>query len=310
MKSWPELAAERRRACADASLTPPAPPTEKVPELRAECGSSSLVAEACQSALETTRQMSNVPSVPSSSPRQGEVDEVTPFGMFGTFGFRHEAESAADQLIPGALPDPMDLAERAAILQANGMPREAAETEALQEAGFLSLEAYAATLAAQLKGNIEAALAPTTGSLARHWQALRGHSFGFLASAWWPLACRLGWSLIELFGIRLEAPLVRVEAWGLAIAPALSRLARTHLIQLTGEGAAFATLSGSRLSWPRFCGQRPEQATLWWELADRQCATTLLADPVRRADACEERAELAVRGTILVGEERRKLGKE
>src|SRR5262249_4897483 len=119
-----------------------------------------------------------------------------------------------------------------------------------------------------LRSKIVAAPAPNTGPMPRHWQALRRHSLGFLSSPWWPLACRLGWSVVELFGVRLEAPLIRIDGWGLAIAPALSSLPRTHLVELTGEGAAFATQSGGCLSWSRFCGQRLEVAIPWWEIAD------------------------------------------
>ena len=268
MKPWPELAAERRRALAATSRTLPAPPPEKVPELQRERRSSSLEAEACQAAPDATRQMSNMPNVPSSSPRQGEVDEVTPFGMFGTFGFRHGAESAAGQPIPGALPDPTDLAERAAILEANGMSREAAETQALREAGFPSWEAYAVALAAQLNGKIKAAQAPSAGPLVHHWQALVRHSLSFLASPWWLLACQYGWAFSEVFGVDCDAALVRVDGWGLAVAPALSSLRPTRLVELSCNRAVFTTQSGGRLSWSRFRGQRPDQAIPWWELAD------------------------------------------
>jgi hypothetical protein len=163
----------------------------------------------------------------------------------------------------------VNLAERAAILETNGAPREAAETQALQEAGFPSWEAYAVALAAQLTSKIEAAQAPSAGPLAHHWQALVRHSLSFLASPWWLLACQYGWALAEVFGVDCDAALVRVDGWGLAIAPALSSLPPTRLVELTCEGAAFATQSGGRLSWPRFSGRRPEQAIPWWEVAAR-----------------------------------------
>jgi hypothetical protein len=162
----------------------------------------------------------------------------------------------------------MDLAERAAILEADGVPRKAADAEALQEAGFRSWDAYAVALAAQLKAKIQTAQAPSAGQLARHWQALVRHSLSFLASPWWPLACRHGWALTEVFGINCDAALVRVDSWGLAIAPALSSLPPTRLVELTGDVAVFATESGGRISWPRFCGQRPDEAIRWWELPD------------------------------------------
>jgi hypothetical protein len=309
MKSWPEFAAERRRALAEATRAPPAPPPEEVPELQPERRSGSLEAEACQAAPDAMRQMSNMPNVPSSSPRQREVDEVTPFGMFGTFGFRHGAESATGQLIPGALPDPMDLAERAAILEVNGVPREAAEIQALQEAGFPSWEVYAVALAAQLKGKIDAAHAPADGPLVHHWQGLVRHSLSFLASPWWLLACQHGWALSEMFGVHCDAALVRVDGWGLAVAPALSCLPPTRLVELTCKGAVFTTQSGGRLSWPRFCGQRSEQATLWWELAHSNVRVPApAADPYveQSRDAPNSRFD----DTIPVGEDRSRLGNE
>jgi len=160
------------------------------------------------------------------------------------------------------------LAERTAILEADGVSREEAEALALTEAGFPSWHLYAVSLAAQLKAKIEEAQAPSAGPLVRYWQVLVRHSLSFLASPWWPLACRHGWALAEVFGIDCDAPLVRIDAWGLAIAPALSCLPPTRLIELNCEEAVFATPSGGRLSWPRFRGLQPDQAIPWWELAD------------------------------------------
>ena len=91
-----------------------------------------------------------------------------------------------------------------------------------------------------------ARLAPAP--LVRHWQGLIRHSLSFLASPWWLLACRHGWALVEVFGINGDAALVRVDGWGLAIAPALSSLPPTRLVELTCEGAAFATQSGAALA--------------------------------------------------------------
>jgi hypothetical protein len=110
---------------------------------------------------------------------------------------------------------------------------------------------------------------PSAGPLVRHWQALVRHSLSFLGSRWWPLTCRHGWALTEVFGVDRDSPLVRMDAWGLAVAPALSSLEPARLVELTFEGAAFATQSGGRLSWSRFCGQQPEQSVPWWELADK-----------------------------------------
>jgi hypothetical protein len=138
---------------------------------------------------------------------------------------------------------------------------------ALREAGLPSWEAYAAALAIHLKGKIEGARAPSTGPLVRHWQALVRHSLSFLASPWWPLACRHGWTLTELFGVDRVAALVRVDGWGLVIAPALSSLPPSQLVGLTSEGAMFATHSGARLHWPRFGGQ-PDHVVPWWQLAE------------------------------------------
>jgi hypothetical protein len=168
--------------------------------------------------------------------------------------------------LPGPLCDPVDLAERTAILEANGVSRDEAEALALTETGFPSWDAYAVALAAQLKAKIEAAQAPSSGPLVRHWQALARNSLSFLASPWWPLACQCGWVLAEVFGVDCDAALARVDGWGLAVAPALSSLPPTRLVQLTCEGAVFATQSGNRLSWPRFRGQ----------LAERSCARRTL----------------------------------
>jgi hypothetical protein len=156
----------------------------------------------------------------------------------------------------------MDLAERAAILETNGAPREAAETQTLQEVGFPSWEAHAAALAARLRIQIGAVAGlRAASSLQRYWEALVRHSLGFLGSLWWPLTCRYGWALTEVFGVDRDATLVRVDGWGLAIAPALSSLPPTRLVELT------CTQSGGLLSWPRFFGQ-PEQAVPGWELAN------------------------------------------
>ena len=91
------------------------------------------------------------------------------------------------------------------------------------------MDALANSLAVQ----IEAAQVPTARLLAplAPWPYIPLA----LTSPWWPLACRLGWALIDLFGVRLDAPLVRLEDWGLAIA-GIQGLAHTRLVELTGEG--------------------------------------------------------------------------
>jgi hypothetical protein len=67
--------------------------------------------------------------------------------------------------------DPTDLAERAAILETDGVCRREAETHALREFGFTSWEAYAAALATHLKGKC---LPPA------HWCATGRPSFDTL----------------------------------------------------------------------------------------------------------------------------------
>jgi hypothetical protein len=253
MKSWAELAAERRRMLAGGSGAPSA---AAMPDVK-------------------HGNRAKQPSVAQVTPQE-QIETRSTFGTVGTFDSRHgdggnrsEVVSpllAVQDAVRGPLADPTDFIERIAILADAGI--EDAEVQALDEAGFQSWEAYADALATYVKGRIEAARAATTGPLGRHWHALAQHSLGFLSSPWWLLACRLGWSLVELFGVRLEAPLVRIDGWGLASAPALSSLTSTQLVELTGDAAAFATQSGDRLSWPRFRGQRPELAVPWWELAD------------------------------------------
>ena len=152
---------------------------------------------------------------------------------------------------------------------ADGAPQAEAETHALQQVGLPSWETYAATLAARLRTQVKAVAGHSAANrLERYWQVLGRHSLSFLGSRWWPLTCRYGWAITEVFGVDRVAPLARVDAWGLAVAPALSNLPPTRLVELTCEGAAFATQSGGRLSWLRFCGERPEQAIPWWDLAD------------------------------------------
>jgi hypothetical protein len=192
---------------ASAQLDPPMPPID-LPEPAEKC---------------------SPPRAALSAQRRAQPDISVPEG-----GLEPQARVAHPWSCP--LPDPVNLAERAAILETNGAPREAAETQALQEAGFPSWEAYAVALAAQLTSKIEAAQAPSAGPLAHHWQALVRHSLSFLASPWWLLACQYGWALAEVFGVDCDAALVRVDGWGLAIAPALSSLPPTRLVELTCEG--------------------------------------------------------------------------
>jgi hypothetical protein len=127
----------------------------------------------------------------------------------------------------------MDVHERIGTLVASGVPQSTAEIAGLEELGYASWEAYAAVLGACVRARIEAAAltpptGPLTGPLERYWPALAKHSLAFLASPWWPLACRSGWSLMELFGL------------------------------------AFETKSGARLSWPRF--RNADHAVPWWEM--------------------------------------------
>ena len=278
MNSWAKLAAERRRATAEVSRSP-TPPLEKADKLQPDPGSGG--ARATPGA---TRQMSNIPNVPNTfsfqGSHQGDAGEVGPFGTVGAVGSWHVSQSAAhpDEEEPslntvpassGPLPDPLDLAERAAILEADGVHREAAETQALKEVGLSSWETYAATLGVRLRSQVETVAGfPPANRLQRYWQVLGRQTLSFLDSGWWPLTCRYGWALTEVFGVDRAAPLVRIDAWRLADAPALSSLPHTRLVELTCEGAAFATLSGGRLSWPRFSGQQPEQVISWWELVN------------------------------------------
>jgi hypothetical protein len=191
----------------------------------------------------------------SHAHNRSQIGITPPNNRIGGMGLQSE-------LVAG----PADLAERIAILENDGARRRDAEIQVLGEIGFTSWEAYAAALAANLKCNIEGAQVPSAGPLRRRWQALVRDSLSFLASPWWPLACRHGWSLIELFGVDSDAALVRVDGWGLAIAPALSSLPPTRLVDLNSEGAVFVTESGGRLSWPRFSGRQSEQSIPWWEL--------------------------------------------
>jgi hypothetical protein len=232
MKSWAELAAERRRVLAEGSRAPSASARGALPDVKRGKPAKQPSME------EVPRQQIEIPST---------------FGTLGTFDIWHGGGNAtrsevvsplpgsslnnAQNAVPGPLPDPADLIERIAILEHAGTPMEDAEVQILDEAGFPSWQAYVDALATRLRCQIEAAQVPTARPLARHWQALALHSLGFLTSPWWPLACRLGWALIDLFGVRLDAPLVRLEDWGLAIAPAFRGLAHTRLVELTCEGA-------------------------------------------------------------------------
>jgi hypothetical protein len=160
--------------------------------------------------------------------------------------------------------DPQDMAERIAILVADGAPDAEAEPQALAEAGWPSWEAYADVSAAWVGAKIEAAQAPSSGPLRRHWPTLRQATLDFLASPWWLLACRCGWGLTEIFGIHRVAPLVCWDCAGLITYAALSTLAPLRLTDLSEEGAALETRSGSLLRWPRHRSSDPAIAP-WWE---------------------------------------------
>ena len=88
-------------------------------------------------------------------------------------------------------------------------------------------------------------------------------TLAFVGTAHWVDAIRLGWPLVELFGINPHAPLVRVDGQGLVSGLALSRLNGGRLEAIAEDRATIRYRSGSQLTWRRGAVGL-DAAELWW----------------------------------------------
>jgi len=74
---------------------------------------------------------------------------------------------------------------------------------------------------------------------ARRWDQLRRDAADFLASPWAMEAARLGWTILDLFGVDADLPYTRID--GLGIVPALDGC---KIVALSAEGAILETPAG------------------------------------------------------------------
>ncbi len=94
---------------------------------------------------------------------------------------------------------------------------------------------------------------------AERWQTLREDSYRFLRD-WAARAHELGWTALDLFGVRHERPWARFDCMGLV--PLLTGAA---IVALSDTEAVIEKPSGGRLTFrPRTMA--PDEACLVWEL--------------------------------------------
>jgi hypothetical protein len=80
----------------------------------------------------------------------------------------------------------------------------------------------------------------------RRWQQMRADVRGFVESGWAHRAHRLGWHLLELFGVDRRVPYARYDRRGLALI-----LDGSKVIDLTRHSATIETASGAHLTYTR-----------------------------------------------------------
>lgn len=158
-------------------------------------------------------------------------------------------------------PCPATVAERAALIEhGDGCDRAESERRTLAEAGFGPWDELAEAHALLIRAALKRLPAQTTDAGTR----LCAVSVKFLDTDHWQQAVSLGWSLIELFGLSPNAPLVRVDGQGLVSGLALSCHAGGRLENLVADHATIRQRSGSVLTWRRGMPSL-DAAVLWWE---------------------------------------------
>jgi hypothetical protein len=155
---------------------------------------------------------------------------------------------------------PADIFERGAcLIEGTGSQPHEADARALAEHGFASwamlAQAHRTHILAKLHG-----LPPSDGACV---QRLVRTTRAFLNTNHWHEAIRAGWTMIELFGVLPNAPVLRVDGHGLVPSIALSQLPGGEIVSIENHGAVMQFRSGSRLTFYR---GKPaiDHAVPWW----------------------------------------------
>jgi len=148
--------------------------------------------------------------------------------------------------------------ERIAICLADGASEQEASQIAVTECGCDLAELVARQIS-QWRQRLFAMPRPDAPWLSKLCQ----HCLRCLSSPWLHQATTCGWTDADLFGLHPQAPKVRVEAMGLAVAVGLSELPPPlRVISVTPAQATIATGTGALLAHRRF---RPSIGPPIWD---------------------------------------------
>lgn len=178
----------------------------------------------------------------------------------------HSQDSQLSQPCVGCPPCPGDVHERAAALELKaGHSRDTAEGQALAEAGYGSWPAFVAAHASVINSHVADLPLPAN----RLGRRLHAETPDALASPWFAVALRAGWSIPELFGMWPDAPVIEIDRMkhglfcGLILSPHRPQSA-PKLVHLDSACFRVRYPSGSTLTGWRY---RPDltHATVWWK---------------------------------------------
>jgi hypothetical protein len=256
MSRWRELAEKRRQAYAGQirAAQPPAITDAEAGDARA-----------------TNTAAPKMPELPKVDPTNVSGNS----GNFGTGGDRTNRDPIVDFSslwrwpvldgpFPSTLPNPTDLLERSAILEADGLPRHDADALSLTESGYTSWEALA-TAWRDAIGRIVVSLPPqgTQRFSGGHLERLIAATGEFCGGSHFPSALANGRHLDELFGVSPVAPLVRLDHCGLIPLVALS-VVPAQVLAIHHDAAELRCRSGAIQKFHR---RIPEGAVVWWQVS-------------------------------------------
>lgn len=180
------------------------------------------------------------PPIPPHPPKPSEGPT---FGGTGGIGGRHCG--ADERAAQASVPDPADLAERAAFLQYDAsLSRPEADDQAAREAGFVDAAAYRRQQVSYWRCGLRRLL---NGSFPRFDEAYVRNAIRFIDDGWAQKAVALGWDEPSLFWADPLAPWARLDRIGAAYLA-------NHVVAITADTIRTEGSPGSPLTIQRVRG--------------------------------------------------------